>query len=232
MLTFLRKIRKSIIESGSFSRYLVYALGEIALVVIGILIALQINNWNERKKDLNKEKEYLSGIANDLRADTAIIHIISDWLERKSDEHMFVDSIYDNGLFQTLSDRQIRMSMLLAFGQSFYPKTASYGSLISSGMSNLIRNEELFGRIQNLYDVRYPRIVAMHHRGDELSNEISFKHIDKLRFGTSLEAIQDRQFIADLWFLKRRAERYGRQFEQCELEVVSLIRGIEDELAN
>ena len=50
MLTFLRNIRKSLIESGSAQKYLLYASGEIALVVIGILIALQINNWNEEQK--------------------------------------------------------------------------------------------------------------------------------------------------------------------------------------
>ena len=51
MLTFLRKIRRSLIESGSARKYFLYAIGEIALVVIGILIALQINNWNEDRKD-------------------------------------------------------------------------------------------------------------------------------------------------------------------------------------
>jgi hypothetical protein len=51
MLTFLRKIRWSLLESGSARKYIFYAIGEIALVVIGILIALQINNWNEWKKD-------------------------------------------------------------------------------------------------------------------------------------------------------------------------------------
>ena len=51
MLTFLRKIRRSLAESGSAGRYLIYALGEIALVVIGVLIALQINNWKEHWKE-------------------------------------------------------------------------------------------------------------------------------------------------------------------------------------
>lgn len=50
MLSFFRKIRKSLIDQSSARRYLVYAIGEIALVVIGILIALQINNWNEARK--------------------------------------------------------------------------------------------------------------------------------------------------------------------------------------
>ena len=62
MLTFLRKARRSLIDSllagkasSSARKYLIYAIGEVALVVIGILIALQINNWNETNK--NKEKE-------------------------------------------------------------------------------------------------------------------------------------------------------------------------------
>ena len=59
MLTYLRKIRKSMIESQSGKKYLIYAIGEIALVVIGILIALQINKWNEERKDRNLEKEYI-----------------------------------------------------------------------------------------------------------------------------------------------------------------------------
>ncbi len=50
MITFLRKIRRSLLRENKVSKYLLYALGEIVLVVIGILIALQINNWNEERK--------------------------------------------------------------------------------------------------------------------------------------------------------------------------------------
>ena len=45
MITLFRRIRQELIESGSFTKYLLYAIGEILLVVIGILIALQVNNW-------------------------------------------------------------------------------------------------------------------------------------------------------------------------------------------
>ena len=55
MLTFLRRLRKRFIENHSARNYTLYAIGEIALVVIGILIALQINNWNENRKQLTKE---------------------------------------------------------------------------------------------------------------------------------------------------------------------------------
>jgi len=49
MIKFFRNIRKKILEQGKTTNYLKYAFGEIVLVVIGILIALQINNWNETK---------------------------------------------------------------------------------------------------------------------------------------------------------------------------------------
>ncbi len=69
MLTFLRKIRKSLIDSGSAQKYLFYAIGEIALVVIGILIALQINNWNEERKDREMEKKLILELHGNLRSD-------------------------------------------------------------------------------------------------------------------------------------------------------------------
>ena len=50
MIKFFRKIRQRLLTENKFSKYLLYAFGEILLVVIGILIALQINNWNEEVK--------------------------------------------------------------------------------------------------------------------------------------------------------------------------------------
>ena len=54
MLTFFRRIRKGLLGDGATSKYLLYAVGEILLVMIGILLALQVNNWNNerQKRDL------------------------------------------------------------------------------------------------------------------------------------------------------------------------------------
>jgi len=59
MLKFFRKIRKDLLSDGKTGKYLKYAIGEIVLVVIGILIALQINNWNENRKDARMEIQVL-----------------------------------------------------------------------------------------------------------------------------------------------------------------------------
>ncbi len=66
MIKFFRKIRQSLLVEGKTGKYFKYAIGEIVLVVIGILLALQINNWNEARKTRNKEMSYLTNIKNDL----------------------------------------------------------------------------------------------------------------------------------------------------------------------
>ena len=60
MIKFFRKIRQRLLTENKFSKYLLYAIGEIILVVIGILIALSINNWNEKRKENSHEEKILN----------------------------------------------------------------------------------------------------------------------------------------------------------------------------
>lgn len=75
MIKFFRQIRKSLIEQNKMGKYFKYALGEILLVVIGILIALQINNWNENRKELLHEKKTLGKFLQDLESDSIFYQI-------------------------------------------------------------------------------------------------------------------------------------------------------------
>lgn len=68
MIKFFSKIRYSLIEQNKSGKYFKYAIGEIILVVIGVLIALSINNWNENRKNSIKEIQFLEGFKNDLMA--------------------------------------------------------------------------------------------------------------------------------------------------------------------
>ena len=70
MIKFFRKIRQGLLTDNKFSKYLLYAVGEILLVVIGILIALQINTWNENKNILAKEKVILSSLLEDFETNS------------------------------------------------------------------------------------------------------------------------------------------------------------------
>lgn len=70
MLRFFRAIRKKLIEKDKVRKYLLYAIGEIILVVIGILIALQVNSWNEDRKKLILRKNYSRALLSDFKSDT------------------------------------------------------------------------------------------------------------------------------------------------------------------
>ncbi|WP_406682983.1 DUF6090 family protein [Seonamhaeicola sp. MEBiC1930] len=73
MIKFFRNIRKKLLNEGNTSKYLKYAIGEIILVVIGILIALQINNWNEQRLKNQEIKSNLKSLIDDLNYDKEIL---------------------------------------------------------------------------------------------------------------------------------------------------------------
>jgi len=73
MIKFFRKIRQRLLAENKTSRYTLYALGEIFLVVVGILIALQINNWNERRKARNYEAKLLIELKNTIVSDYKLV---------------------------------------------------------------------------------------------------------------------------------------------------------------
>ncbi|OIQ36706.1 MAG: hypothetical protein BM563_10345, partial [Bacteroidetes bacterium MedPE-SWsnd-G1] len=69
MIKFFRKIRQQLLNEGKTSKYFKYAIGEIVLVVIGILIALQINTWNQQSLNNIESSSIVLSIANDLEKD-------------------------------------------------------------------------------------------------------------------------------------------------------------------
>lgn len=79
MLKFFRKIRRKLVEGGNLKRYLIYALGEILLVVVGILIALQINNWNTQKQENKELQGFIKNISRNIHSDLAELKELRDF---------------------------------------------------------------------------------------------------------------------------------------------------------
>ncbi|VAV86032.1 FIG00653203: hypothetical protein [hydrothermal vent metagenome] len=114
MIKFFRKIRQNMIKENKVSKYLLYAIGEIVLVVIGILIALSINNWNEGRKNDLKESLLIKNIIEDLSLDSVQInqslnelsdqiHVVDDLIAKALDSEKILN--YDSmGLVRYSSD--------------------------------------------------------------------------------------------------------------------------------
>lgn len=90
MIKFFRILRKKLVSENKFSKYVLYAVGEIILVVIGILIALQVNNWNSDRINSNRVKQYSKSLIQDLLADIDMINV-SQFQAKKSYEK--IDSL-------------------------------------------------------------------------------------------------------------------------------------------
>jgi hypothetical protein len=105
MIKFFRKIRQKLLTENKFSKYLLYAVGEIILVVIGILIALQVNNWNQNINSKNELTQIVKEVRNDLNKDieflTMMIKISEETIYSidnllNKDNQMYEDSLLIN----------------------------------------------------------------------------------------------------------------------------------------
>lgn len=153
MLTFLRKIRKSLSTSGSTRRYFLYSIGEIFLVVVGILIALQINNWNQKRINRSYEKDYLERFVTDLERDSSLVALIMRFVERKKEGLRTVKTFLDD-INTTMDDSVTQVILASTSMGTDLPNTrlnATYQEIISSGHLRLIRNTELRNNITTYY---------------------------------------------------------------------------------
>jgi hypothetical protein len=138
-------------ETGKTGKYLKYAIGEIVLVVIGILIALSINNWNEYRKENKISQEYLIGINNDIKKD---LEQVDEILKEQfisigiiyNIENIFTEEFYEPerhvSFFNKVDTSNIKF--LFSRGKSYRPRRGTYNSLISDGKSGFIKNRDVF----------------------------------------------------------------------------------------
>ena len=144
MITLFRRIRQKLIEPGSVTKYLLYAVGEILLVVIGILIALQVNNWNEERISQNREYDFLVEIRDNLIADALQIDEILVFNQAKRDtlSSTIQTLVGDAGPVETTWFIQNRMSVLVEF-QIFFPNRVGFDNMINAESIALVRDTEL-----------------------------------------------------------------------------------------
>ncbi|MCE2612344.1 DUF6090 family protein [Flavobacteriaceae bacterium D16] len=151
MIKFFRRIRQQLLSENNFSKYLIYAIGEIILVVIGILIALGVNNWNQEKREQRLGDELLVRIHRDLVKDT--INFKNDMIRndalREELKKLLVrlyDGVDNIEEVQNMSETWDQM-----LDQAFSPNDNTYQSMLSSGTLGFIRNQDLKDEILDLY---------------------------------------------------------------------------------
>ena len=167
MIKFFRKIRQNLFTEGKTVKYFKYAIGEVVLVVIGILIALQINNWNENNKDLLLERKVLNEIIIDLDIAKEDLENDINGLKRAivMSERLKDNLIKKEGLYASIrSDMQ-----WTSRSSQFSPRTSGYENLKSIGIS-LISNDSLRNEIVILYELDFELTIREGREFEKFDN--------------------------------------------------------------
>ena len=160
MIKLFRNIRKTLINEGKTTNYLKYAIGEIVLVVIGILIALQVNNWNENRKQNIQKNILIQSIVSDLKMDTLMINQtltilrndsteVFDFIKRMSDSDVTLDTLIQIARYEF----DPRLHVNAAFNDN------TFRSLLSTGSLNILDKwiqDELL-QINEMHDANISR---------------------------------------------------------------------------
>jgi hypothetical protein len=175
MIKFFRKTRQKLLAENKFSKYLIYAIGEIVLVVIGILIALQINNWNDARKLQNNMKSVYSIIKTDLLSDI------------KNIDRAFTEMSPRDSIFKMVINRQMT--------KEDYENCANC-SFILYGFPDISLNNRGLKLLEN-------NRTAFDSHQDSLSIEISdFYAYFNTEIGVALEEVENYSYYKNnkSWF--------------------------------
>lgn len=164
MLKFFRRIRRKLLDKGNLKKYLIYASGEILLVVVGILIALQVNNWNEARKS-NAKANQLSGVlyAELLKVKDYHEKFFAPALDEEIKNTAFFLKNWETLSLDTLKkfrQEQLKFSLLKnsdpftgIWGFQYFhdPEFPFYKTAVSDGTISIIKDKEFVNRLSLIY---------------------------------------------------------------------------------
>jgi hypothetical protein len=201
-------------EKNKTGKYLKYAIGEIVLVVIGILIALSINNWNEARKSIQKGREILIDIRENVEYNTILfqkdIKITKDVINSID---ILLKNLKETKVYNDSLDKHFRKAV---YWETSRWKSSGYKAIISYG-TNIIQTKELQESIIDLYEISYNEIAEFTRLAEnnfppifptilelldrEINDNIPYFELKAKPFDYN-EIIESRKFISILSFTR------------------------------
>ena len=186
MISFLRKVRKRLLTENRMSKYLLYAIGEIALVMIGILLALQVNGWNQERLERKEEKQIFSNLNEEFRQNKQLLQEYSKGVQTILQSGLAIMELI--GQDQQIIQDQNLDSLFFNFLPALDLTTSSNSlkNVIQSGKMNLIQKSELITAL-NQWENVIIQVNIRENINDSWTNErmlpllaeyISFKEMD------------------------------------------------------
>lgn len=230
MIRFFRNIRQKLASENKVAKYLRYAIGEILLVVIGILIALQINNWNELRKQNIAETEFLEGVKKDLTQDKLYIELVLKLMGPKIEAfemlnnkgHLISNDVNIDSLLQNYFVTQ----------RTFYPVTGSFQSAVSGNVINNYKNKEITALIMKLYNSTYSRLIDNGKILDDRWDYLRRQYIHEYRIG-NFQVTDNAKFsdiMDDMYYHYIQLQWYRGVLEDAFIEIDELLKKINDKI--
>jgi len=238
MIPFFRKIRKTLADDNKPLKYFRYAIGEIVLVVIGILIALSINNWNENRKMDLQEIKLLSDLHLELKKTLDEIQVGMTFNNISIDDINKIENYIKNDLpYSTELDSSFGR---IPHNFAGSVNSAAYNSLKTMGIG-IIQNEKLRIDIINMYDVKFLTIPDYTIDENLIRSSIVFpfyaKHVMYSENSTYMatpnnfnDLRNNPEFLNILRLIKRQRIRGIERFDDVLISLNKLIYDLKTEL--
>lgn len=158
-MPFFNKLRKSNLQTDALQRYFLYAIGEIVLVVIGILIAMEINNWAQDRSERKQEQVILHNLLSDLEEEERLVRELISIERHYFEQAMAIfDHFGKHGRFTQLDTLATKLNSLY-MRRTFNPVNTAFREMTSSGSFKLIQNDSLKRAILKYY--HYQERIAL-----------------------------------------------------------------------
>lgn len=241
-MVLLRKIRLQLLNTSQYKIHTIYAIVEIALIIIGILFALQIDKWSQNKKELAEERLVLTRLNNELSSNLERITALREGFRNKEEALKNIDfnlktkNVKNDSTF--LSDVIVSSS----YGWTVQPLSQStYDELINTGKLGIIRNIELRSSISQLYNFYqlYER-VGMERTGDfskvvyglvPMEGDVTLKKgLSKKEQKKMVENIMNLNLEKFIVYEQNRIRLIQKFYTRIEKSIIQLKTSIEVEL--
>lgn len=205
MLKFFRKIRRNLVREGNLKKYLIYAIGEILLVMIGILLALQVNNWNLNAKNEEKLESFLVKLKKDIESDIAFISGRDTFFSKlESNSEKAINKFYEA---KTVQDILFVDSLFSSQWNDLRINKSVYQEMLSTGSIYTLKNKALQDKLTNYYS-----FIESHQYYIKEVNEISTQlrnseHLFSLHLLLNSEKI-DTQKLETSWIGDTSSKTY------------------------
>lgn len=176
------------LNEGNPKKYLIYAIGEILLVMIGILLALQVNKWNEQRIDVKQRKYYTQSLMEDLRKDTSILNASIATAEEDDRKLMRIAKRLSSPLANEDTFKLVSRTEIVFIYEAYRPPSQNTFSILQSTGKLELFDKEIYNDILDLR-IEQDRYESIHHSATT-NLQLAIDHLKKIRIPYELSLIK------------------------------------------